>query len=116
MAAMSTALTEFDDSRNSRTWILADHSVMKPRVVIQHRTVPQGSAASNIAKTSVKVVYGTADTDGNPLEQKVSFEVVPRYPQGADPADIAAALAILRDIVASDEFASTVTTQGYLKA
>jgi hypothetical protein len=38
-----------------------------------------------------------------------------RYPVSSTATAISAALAVLKDIVASDEFASTVTTQNFLK-
>lgn len=113
MTAMSTALTEFSDSPNARTYTLPAHTVQAPRLVNQKRTVP--STPSGVAEDSVRVVYGTTDSEDAPLAAKVSFEAVVRRPVNGDAADVAAALAIYREIVASDEFAATVLSQNYLK-
>lgn len=113
MAAMSTTLTEFSDKENSRTYILSGHSVLTPRLVIQKRrttTSPEGSPESN-----VQVVYGTEDSSGNPLQSKVVFAASVRYPANGQSDDIAAALVVFRDVVASDEFAAMVNSQTYVK-
>jgi hypothetical protein len=38
MAAMSTALTEFSDKENSRTFFYTGHTVTKPKLVLQRRS------------------------------------------------------------------------------
>jgi hypothetical protein len=114
MAAMSTALTEFSDKENSRTYALAGHSALRPNLVIQKRSLPAGS--NGVAESVIQVLYGTVDADDKPLSSKVLFEVKVRYPVniGSSETDITDALAVFRDIVAGDEFANTVTTQEYL--
>lgn len=113
MAAMSTALTEFSTMGDSRTYTLAAHTVQKPRLVLQKRKVPQG--AQSVGSSSIAIIYATEDSEGAVLDSKVVFEVNVRYPIQGDAADVTAALAVLKDIVAGDEFANTVTTQEYLK-
>lgn len=112
MAGMTTVLTEFATNGNSRTSTLAGHTSLKPKLVIEKRRVPEGNQA--IAEYSFKVVEATEDSAGAVLPNKVSFEVVVRYPVLGASADITAALAVLRDIVAGDEFGVSVTTQGWL--
>jgi hypothetical protein len=112
MAAMATVLTEFADNNNSRTFILAGHTSVKPKLVIQKRKIALSAAAS--AENTVTVVYATTDVAGAILSSKISFDVTVRVPQSGDAADVAAALVVLRDIVASDEFTATLASQGWL--
>jgi hypothetical protein len=112
MAAMSTALTEFADNGNSRTYTQAAHTASKPKLVIQKRKVPEGNGT--VVESTVSVIDATEDADGIVLSQKVTFQAVVRYPILGDAADVTAALAVFRDIVAGDEFANTVTTQEWL--
>jgi len=112
MAAMTTALTEFSDNGDSRTYSLVDHTTLKPRLVIQKRKVPAGN--STVAENHVEVLYSTDDSGGDVLPQKIGFKVSTRFPITGTQADIDAALAVLRDIIAGDEFGNTVNTQEYL--
>lgn len=113
MAAMVTTLNEFSDTGNSRTFSLAAHSVAEPRLVIQKRTVP--ATVDSVAEDSVKVVYGTSDIAGVALSSKVTFEISFRRPVKGDTADVASALALLREIVASDNYSSVVSSQQWLQ-
>jgi hypothetical protein len=61
------------------------------------------------------VVYGTTDAEGSPLQSKVAFSASVRYPVNGDSTDVTAALAVFRDLVASDEFTAMVNTQAYIK-
>lgn len=114
MAGMTTVLTEFSDKENSRTYTLAAHTAVRPRLVIQKRRVPSGSTGS--AESIVSVIYATVDEDGLPINSKVAFECSVRFPVniGSTETDITDALAVFRDIVAGDEFANTVSTQEWL--
>lgn len=113
MATMSTVLTEFSDRENVRTYIFTGHTVQTPRLVIQKRKIPINGSAS--AESTLSVVYGTKDASGLPLDSKVAFGANVRYPANGVAADVAAALAVFRDLVNSDEFASLVNSQKYLK-
>lgn len=113
MPAMSTPLTEYSDNGNSRTFSTTGHTALKPKLVIQKRKIASNAQAS--AEDHISVVYGTADAEGAILTSKVAFDVSVRRPILGDAADVTAALAVLRDIVASDEFGATVTTQNWLK-
>jgi hypothetical protein len=113
MAGMTTVLNEFEPGKeNSRTWTLSGHTVLAPRLVIQKRKVP--TSPSGVAESRVQVVYGTEDAEGLPLQSKVVFDAGVRYPANGQSDDITAALAVVRDLVASDEFAAMVTGQNYL--
>lgn len=63
---------------------------------------------------SAKVIEATVDAAGAVLSNKVSLEVIGRYPLNGDPADLAAALVVFRDIIAGDEFANSLSTQEWL--
>lgn len=113
MAAMSTALTEFADNGNSRTYSYTGHTVQDPKIVIQKRKVPSGNQV--IAEDVITVLSGTEDANGDQLEQRVTFAATVRRPIQGIAADVTAALAVFRDIVAGDEFGNTVDTQEHLK-
>lgn len=112
MAAMTTALTEFRDLGDSRTYTYTGHTSAEPKLVIQRRTVAVG--ASGVQESIVQVVSSTEDSTGAILSSKVMFEAKVRYPVNGISADVTAALAIFRDIVAGDEFTNTVSTQEWL--
>lgn len=112
MAAMTTALTEFSTSGNSRTCTLSGHTAIAPKIVIEKRRVPEGN--QTMAEYSFKALYATEDADGMVLSQKVSFEAIVRYPVLGTATDITTLLAVFRDIIAGDEFANSVGTQEWL--
>jgi hypothetical protein len=65
---------------------------------------------------SVKVLVATTDPLSVIMAEKISFEVIIRRPTLALAADVTAATATFRDIVAGDEFVNAViTSQGWLK-
>jgi hypothetical protein len=112
MAAMSTALTEYSDKENSRTYVYTGHTVQDPKIVLQKRKVPTGQQV--IVEDSITILSGTEDSAGDALDQNVTFNVTVRRPKNGIAADVTAVLAIFRDIVAGDEFANTVNTGQYL--
>lgn len=112
MAAMSTALTVFDSLNGKRVNTYTGHSILDPRLVIENRRLAEG--ARTVSEYSFKVVSGTEDSDSVPLAEKVSFEAIVRVPVHGASADVTAALAIFRDIVAGDEFGNSVDTQEWL--
>lgn len=113
MAAMSTALTEFRDNGDSRTYFYTGHTAAEPRLVIQRRKVAAGS--TSVIEDTFQVVSSTEDAAGELLSSKVTFEAKVRRPVNGIAADVTAALAIFRDIVASDEFTANVNTQAWFE-
>lgn len=109
MAVMTTALSEFRSIGDSRTFTYGTHSAVEPRLVIQRRKVAAG--ATSVIEDLFQVVSSTEDSAGEILTSKVVFEAKVRRPVNGITADVTAALAIFRDIVASDEFTNTVNTQ-----
>lgn len=113
MAAMSTALTRFATNGDSAVFTQAAHTVQEPLLVLQKRKVPTGN--QTMAETTVNVVNSTVDgVTAEVLSQKILFSAVVRSPIAGATADVDAALATFRDIVAGDEFANAVSTQEYL--
>lgn len=112
MAGMTTVLTEFSQMGNSRTSTYTGHTATEPRLVIEKRRVPEGN--QTMIEYSVKIVSSTEDSAGEILSNKVSFETVVRYPVDGLAADVTAALAIFRDVIAGDEFGNSVDTQEWL--
>lgn len=112
MAAMTTVLTEFSNSGNSRTSTTTGHTALSPKLVIEKRRVPEG--AQTMIEYSCKVIHATEDADGAILANKISFEMVVRYPVNGQSADVTAALAVARDVIAGDEFGNSVSTQEWL--
>lgn len=112
MAAMTTALTEFSNNGNSRTYTLSGHSALVPKLVLQKRRVPVGS--QTVAEDTITVLSATTDADSAVIPQRVTFSVTVRRPVEGDAADVTAMLAVFRDVIAGDEFANTVATQEFL--
>lgn len=112
MAVMTTPLTEFSDKENHRTLVLAGHTASKPQKVIQKRR--EATGAQVVSEDTVTVVYGTEDSTGAIMPQKVVFEVRVRRPIGALAADVTAAKTLFREIIGSDEFDAVVSGQKYI--
>lgn len=113
MPAMATVLTEYSDEANSRTYTVTGHTVAKPKLVIQKRKV--GAVGGSSGQDTISVTYGAVDSLGAALSGRVAFDITIRRPVEAVSADVNAALAVFRDVVASDEFTAVVNTQNYLK-
>jgi hypothetical protein len=109
---MTTALTEFADNGNSRTYTFGSHTASKPSTVVQRRKVPVGN--QTVAESAVDVRLATEDANGDPLQEKVSISIICRYPIKGISADRATVLATARDILAGDEMANTYDTQEWL--
>jgi len=113
MAGMTSVLTKFSEQGNSKTSSTSTNTAVKPRLVIEKRKT--ASPVAPVAEYSARVLHATENSDGVILGQKVSFEVIVRYPIMGDNADVTAALAIFRDIVAGDEFGNSIATLEFLK-
>lgn len=112
MAGMNTVLTTFSNEKDKRTSTFTGHATTDPHLVIETRKVPSGN--QTMAEYKAKVVQATVDANSEVLQNKVSFEVVVRYPVDGNATDISEALGTFRDIIAGDEFAASVTTQKWL--
>lgn len=113
MASFTTSITEFSDKENNRVYSVSGHTIQKPQLVIQKRKVP--ASYGSVAESSLQVVYGTEDGNGEMLQSKVVFSASVRNPANCITADVTSALAVFRDFVASDEFTAMVTSQEYVQ-
>jgi len=116
MAAMTTVLTEFGVSADSKQYTTSGHLAQKPRLVIQKRRVPAGPGS--VGSMTTTIIRGVVDSAGANIAQRVSMAVEVRVPYDIGAADtgVADALAILKDIVNGDEFAAGISSQNFLKA
>lgn len=112
MAVMTTALTEFSENGNSKTYTYTGHAAGEPRLVIQKRRVPAGN--QSVIEDTVSTISSTEDAAGELLTSKVGITTTIRRPVNGIAADVTAALAVHRDVIASDEFTNTVSTQEWL--
>jgi hypothetical protein len=112
MAAMTTALTEFSDLGDKRTYTTSGHTVSKPKIVISQRKLPVG--AQTVSEYSFSVIHATEDDSGLVLQSKPTAKVSFTQPVNGQSSDVTAVLTILKDIVASDEFANSVSTAEHL--
>lgn len=116
MASLSATLTEFSEQANSKTYTTSGHTASKPKLVIEKRTVPVGNQV--MADFSVSIIQAVNGADSVVHPQKVSYELKVRYPIDADPTDLSsvqdAALVLLKDFAASDEFGASHKTQNWV--
>lgn len=117
MPALAATLTEFADNGDSRTYTTSGHTAVKPKVVVERRKVPLGG--QTVAEFSATISQGVEDAEGMVMPAKVAYAASVRYPVDADPTDLAAiqaaCLTLLRDIVASDEFGASTTSQNWFE-
>ncbi len=112
MAAMTTVLTEYSNNGDARTSTYGTHSFSKPKLVIEKRKGAIGN--QSVVEYSMSVVNATEDSAGEVLPSKVVFSATVRAPINGIAADLTAALATFRDIVAGDQFGNSVNTLEYL--
>jgi len=113
MAVMTTVLKVFNDSSNTRTYTTPAHTAGLPRIVLQKRKVPTGSQV--MLEDSVATFYATKDALNVVMPQRISLGATVRRPLGYTAADLTSALALFREMIASDEFANMVNNQDYYK-
>lgn len=112
MAAMTTALTVFSDKENARTYTSTGSTTLKPKRVLQKRTVP--NANQEIVEDVVTTLHGAEDSLGAMLDSKVSITTTIRRSKYAIKADVDAALVVHQDIIGSDEFQAVADNQTYI--
>jgi hypothetical protein len=112
MAVMTTVLTEFGGQGNTREYTVPTHTVQSTRKVLQRRKVP--SQGKVVAEDTVTVYFSTVDTSGARLQETIRISASVVRPINGSATDVAAALTLFREVVASDEFANVVNTQEFL--
>lgn len=111
MAAMTTALTEYSNSENSRTYFTLGHTVQKPKLLLFKRKPIAGN--STVSEFTCSVVHGDEDPDGTVLAPKVNMSVTVRLPIQGTTAERDAAAVIFRDYIASDEFTAALANASF---
>lgn len=107
MASFTTTIERYATRENAVTYIMSgSHSFIQPRLVIQKRAMP--NTANGVQRHSLEVLYGTTDSDDNPLNSLIGMAANIRYPSNGDGTDVVACLATFRDFVNSDEFQALV--------
>lgn len=113
MPAITTALTEYSDNGNSRTYSVSGHTAVQPYLLVEKRVAPSSMEGST--EFSFRIVKGTTDADGAVIAARQSAEVIIRRPYQGDADDATAVLALLKEVVASDEFAASVGTLNFFE-
>lgn len=108
MAAMSTALQLIEISGGKFTYTTSGHTVLKPKVVVGIHKAPTGRQV--MSDFTVVVSHATEDADGAVLAEKSAITVTARQSIHGQATDMTAVLAIVKDIVNSDEFANSLVT------
>jgi hypothetical protein len=114
MAALATTLVDFQVNGTNRTYLLPNHTVAEPHLLVQRRKV--ATTPTGVAEDSIRVLSGTTDSAGAVLPARTSIEIIVRRPVNGDAADVTAVLGWARDVVQSDNFGAVVTGQAWLKA
>lgn len=112
MVAMTTTLERYSSNGNAVTYALSGTTFQKPRLLIQKRK--PSSPNGVIQQDSFTVIYGTEDSATDPIPERISFEVTVRRPITGSTTDVDAALAVVRDVIAGDEFGELVTASALL--
>jgi len=103
---------EHNDSSNARTWTLDGHSDLKPQLVLQKRR-STGSGNDLKPEQELKVVFGTVDAVGDPIPTKITIGVNVRKSVLSQSADVTAAIAEFKLLVASTKFDDMVNKSSY---
>jgi len=115
MAALATTLTSFSTNGDSKVYTTPGHTALLPRLLTQKRRVPTQNGT--VASMETLIIRGTKDASGAVLPSKVALSVQVRFPidMGPSQTELTDALTILKDVVASDEFAANLASQGFIK-
>lgn len=95
---------------NRRTFYVNGHTIAKPLLVIQKHKAPSSVDPNAKAISNIKVVVGTEDADGAPMQGKIAFDLAISYAQGSLSTDVDAGRAIFQAIVANALFTTVVDT------
>lgn len=112
MANMTTSLTQRSDAENQREWAAPTHTLASPFTIRQRRTVAK--QVTQRATDSISVLRGGLDTSGLALQTPLTAMVTLTRQANMASTDSAAALALFREIIASDNFTALWNSQGYI--
>jgi hypothetical protein len=109
MAAFATTIQRQSSAGLATTYLLPNHTALKPELLIQKRTLAVGKRT--VAEDQLRVVKATEDVDGVTLVDKIDIGVTIRRPIAGDSTDVDTAVAYFRDFVASDEFTARIVAK-----
>lgn len=112
MADMTTVLKVHDDGPGRRVFSVDGHSVAAPRLVIQKKTT--AATPDGLAKDELQIVYGAFDSDGVPLSSKNALTLNIKRANNARSTEFDQAIALFKEIVASDNLLRICASQDYL--
>lgn len=111
MAAMTAATTLQFTQGYRRDFTTTTHTVLRPEVLSV--TLKPATGNQTTSRFDYTIKYTTEDADGIVLAEKVACGGYFVVPINGLSADRDAALVLLRDFVASDEFGTLVTGMAY---
>nr|URG16486.1 MAG: coat protein [Leviviridae sp.] len=105
----------YGSTSDQTTFTLPGHTVAAPRLAIFDRKVPQsnGGKLTN-PNYKVRIIYGFADVDGNPLESRAVIEANIRWPVAADGSVIEGAIDIMGEMLTNVDFQDDVVAEQLL--
>lgn len=112
MANMTTSLTQRSDAADTREWAAPTHTLAVPFLVRQKRSTPKTLIGR--AVDTISVLRGGVDTVGAALNSPLTASLTVNRQANMAATDSAAALALLREIVASDNFTALWNSQAYV--
>lgn len=113
MANMTTVMAQRSDSTNAREYTAPTHTLAAPFIVKQSRKTPPTSVGR--ATDTLSIIRGGVDLAGAPLVVPTTIRVEVTRQANTHGDVTAAAKALLREIVASDNFNALVDGQAYLQ-
>lgn len=113
MANMTTSLVQRSDAADAREWQAPTHTLTVPFMVRQKRTSPK--TLTGRASDSLSVLRGGVDNTGVALSTPLTLQLNVSRQANMAAADIAAAVALFREVVASANFDALISGQSYLQ-
>lgn len=113
MATMTTVMAQRSDSANAREFTAPTHTLAAPFIVKQNRKTPPTSVGR--ATDSISIIRGGVDLAGVPLVVPTTIRVEVTRQANTHGDVVAAAKALLREIIASENFDAMVAGQAYLQ-
>lgn len=111
MAAMTAAVNLQFTQGYKREFTTASHTSLRPETL--EITLKPATGNKTVSRFEYTIKYTTEDADGIVLAEKVAAGGYFNVPINGLSADRDAALVLLRDFVASDEFGTLVTGLAY---
>lgn len=113
MAEMTTVLVQRSDSADAREFQAPSHSLTTPFTVRQKRVAPK--TLTGRATDNVSILRGGVDNTGVALSIPLTMQLGISRQANMSETDLAAAIALFRELVASTNFDAIVRGQSYIQ-